>query len=386
MRQYLFIVIATLVGCGGSNGDGNDGGLTDGNGTDGTVGVSHAVTIIAEPNGMHGMELVNAINAAHTSVYMTMYELDDSDVITALTQRKASGVDVQAILDGSSTNKSFNMDAYTTPNTGHVATVWSNPTFTFTHEKTVIIDGATAWIMTMNANTSSPNVNREYLAIDTDPDDVAEATAIFTADHAMHTVSPTGNLVVANNNARPKLVDLINTATKTLDVEGEEFSDTNTNGVVSAVVQAVHRGVTVHVIIGNSSAGSDVDRARQELRRQGRGDGADLRRNGCTTSNPYIHAKAGACRLRHPDHVRPRVRRLGEFFGGLARLQPRARRDPRQPDRAREDQGRHRHRLRGRREAVAKFRPSASHDGARMRRRYPQNIGAVAPEGVSWRR
>ena len=114
---------------------------------------------------------------------------------------------------------------------------------------------------------------------------------MFTADHAMHTVAPTGKLVVANNNARPMLVDLINTATRRrIDVEGEEFSDTNTNGVVSAVVQAVHRGVTVHVIIGNSSPDPTsialVKNSGGKVVVTGPTSG-----NG-TTSNPYIHAKA----------------------------------------------------------------------------------------------
>jgi len=48
---------------------------------------------------------------------------------------------------------------------------------------------------------------------------------VFQADHAMTAVAPAGPLVVANTNARERLVALIDSATKTLDVEGEEFSD-----------------------------------------------------------------------------------------------------------------------------------------------------------------
>ena len=100
---------------------------------------------------------------------MTMYEIDSSTVISALVGRKNAGLDVQAILDGSTTTRSFNMDwQYNHAQHRASSRSWSSPTFTFTHEKTVIVDGATAWIMTMNANTSSPKDNREYLAIDTD--------------------------------------------------------------------------------------------------------------------------------------------------------------------------------------------------------------------------
>lgn len=75
--------------------------------------------------------------------------------------------------------------------------VWSSTSFTYTHEKTAIIDGRAAWIMTMNCNKSSPKVNREFLAIDTNLADVAEATRVFAADHAHQPITPSGALVVA---------------------------------------------------------------------------------------------------------------------------------------------------------------------------------------------
>ena len=122
------------------------------------------------------------------------------------------------------------------------------------------------------------------------PADVAVATAVFTPDHAMNTITPTGALVVANVNARPMLVDLIDSATTTLDVEGEEFSDTYSTGVVPAVERAAHRGVTVHVIIGNASPDATsinlVKNSGGHVVVTGPTSG-----NG-TTSNPYIHAKA----------------------------------------------------------------------------------------------
>lgn len=251
---------------------------------------SHAVSIIVEPNGQGGSELVSAINAAQTSVYMTMYEIDSTKVINALVARKQAGLDVQAILDSSSTTKSFNTPAYNTLKGAGIGVVWSSTAFTYTHEKTFIIDGATAWIMTMNANTSSPSANREYLAIDTDATDIAEATAIFKADHAMTSITPTGPLVVAPTNARPALVALIDSSMHTLDVEGEEFSDTYSTGVVNAVARAASRGVTVHVVIANATPdATSVNRVKLaggKVVITGPTSG-----NG-TSTNPYIHAKA----------------------------------------------------------------------------------------------
>src|SRR5574337_374717 len=199
---------------------------------------SHAVSVIVEPNGKGGSELVAAIAAAQHTVYVTMYELSDSDVIAAIVGRKQAGRDVQVILDGSTSTRSLNSTAYNQLKAAGIPVVYSSSAFTYTHEKTVMIDGTTAWIMTMNATTSAPSGNREYLAIDTDPADVAEAVAVFQADHAMQAIAPTGSLVVANTNARERLVALIDSATTTLDVEGEEFSDEISTGIVRAVYRA----------------------------------------------------------------------------------------------------------------------------------------------------
>ena len=83
----------------------------------------------------------------------------------------------------------------------------------------------------MNATGTAPSENREYLALDTDAADITEAEAVFEADYAMHAITPSGALVVANSNARPDLVALINASTTTLDIEGEEFSDIYTGGI-----------------------------------------------------------------------------------------------------------------------------------------------------------
>ena len=299
--RWLAIAII-LAGCGGGNGAPGDGAGPGGDGTgptaDANLSGSTNLSIIVEPDGMNAAQLVSAIAAATTSIDMTMYELSDDDVIDALVARAKAHVTVQAVLDSSTgdstqggvNNKSFNMDAYTKLANAGASVVWSSSAFTFTHEKTIIIDDQVAWIMTMNATASAPSSNREYLAIDLDAGDIAEATAIFQADHALHSIAPSGGLVVANTNARSQLVALMNTATATLDLEGEEFSDLNQGGIVEAVQNAAHRGVAVRVVIGNSDPDpTSIARAKSA--------GAQVVVTGPTSSNgtmanPYIHAKA----------------------------------------------------------------------------------------------
>jgi phosphatidylserine/phosphatidylglycerophosphate/cardiolipin synthase-like enzyme len=259
---------------------------------DGPTGSSN-VTVIVEPNGQSGNELLAAINGASSSIYMTMYEIDDSRIISALVARKKAGLDVQAILDGSSTTMGWNKTAHDDLLAAGVSVVWSSSAFNYTHEKTFIIDGSEAWIMTMNCNTSSPKDNREYLARDTNAADIAEATAIFKADHAHQSITPSGALVVAPTNARPDLVALVDSSTSTVDIEDEEFSDTYSTGVVNAVVRAAKRGVAVRVVIANQTLNAAMQQANSSVKTAGgrivmtgptSGNG--------TPSDPYIHAKA----------------------------------------------------------------------------------------------
>jgi len=293
--KFVVAVLSVVAACSPSHGTTGDGGAGDPTDapamtSDANVHGTTAISIIVEPDGNSAAQLVSAINAATTSVSVTMYEMSNTSIINALKARAQAHVPVKVILDGSSTNKSFNTSAKNALTTAGAQVVWSNPTFTYTHEKTIIIDAKAAWIMTMNATGTAPDENREYLAVDTDPADITEAQAVFDADFAMHQITPTGSLVVANSNARADLVALINASTKTLDIEGEEFSDLNTGGIVDSTVVAAHRGVAVRVIIGNSSPDQTsiarVKNAGGKVVVTGPTSG-----NG-TMSNPYIHAKA----------------------------------------------------------------------------------------------
>jgi phosphatidylserine/phosphatidylglycerophosphate/cardiolipin synthase-like enzyme len=192
-----------------------------------------------------------------------------------------------------------NPATYTTLTNAGIGVVWRNgppgaSAGAYTHEKTFILDGTTAWIMTINLDASAAKYNREYIAVDTDAADVMEAEAIFLADFAGTYNGEGAPLVVSPNNSRTSLVDLINASTTTLDVEVEEFSDTYTPGVVSAVAAAAKRGVTTHVIVANdlpfvtaqANAIATVKAAGAKVVVSGGTSGAS------TSSNPYIHAKA----------------------------------------------------------------------------------------------
>ncbi len=274
----------STVGGGGGTVGGGGGTVGGGGGTVGGGGgaaTTTNVTIIVEPSD-NASALIAAIRAATRSVHMTMYILTNTSVINALIAQKNAGHEVQVVL-----NQTFpggagsNQAAFTQLQTAGVAVHWAPANFTLTHEKAVMIDGATAWIMTMNLANSSPSSNREYLAVDRDPEDVAQAEAIFAADFAGTAWTPSGKLLVAPVNARASLVALIRSATATIDVEAEELSDSY---VVNALAAAGDSGVRVQIVMCDNAPSPSQATAVANLKLHN----VHL----VSVATPYIHAKS----------------------------------------------------------------------------------------------
>jgi phosphatidylserine/phosphatidylglycerophosphate/cardiolipin synthase-like enzyme len=241
------------------------------------------VKIIVEPSD-DGQALVAAINGATKSVHMTMYLLSSSAVINALISAKNKGRDVHVLL-----NKTFpmgqgsNSSVYSQLQSAGVTVGYAPAGYELTHEKCVIVDGTTAWIMTMNATQSSPTDNREYLVVDTDADDVAEAETIFQADAAnTNPVLAAGaKLVVAPTNARPRLQTLINGAKTTIDIESEELSDSTLVPLLAAKADA---GVKIRIVLANTTPSAAQQTAVTTLKAH--------KVTVLSLATPYVHAKA----------------------------------------------------------------------------------------------
>jgi phosphatidylserine/phosphatidylglycerophosphate/cardiolipin synthase-like enzyme len=111
--------------------------------------------------------------------------------------------------------------------------------------------------MTMNLDTDAPKYNREYLADDTSSADITESEDIFEADYADMNITPSGNLIVApspQNNAVSVLLQLIESATTTIDMEAEEFDDSGEEEqLYGALVAKAKAGVAVRLVLEDSS-------------------------------------------------------------------------------------------------------------------------------------
>ena len=219
----------------------------------------NGVQVYVEPDDGEGV-ITNAVRSAHKSVWLEMYLLTDTNVIHALEDAANSGIDVRVMLEphpyGESASAARTLDEL---RAAGIKAQDTDPAFTLTHEKGMIIDGKTAYIMTSNFTRSalggsSGTTNREYGIIDTNPQDVQAITAIFDADWN-HTTAQFNdpNLVVSPVNSRSAFISLIGSAHHTLLIEAEEMQDSS---IESAIINAAKHGVQVEVILPPTSSSS----------------------------------------------------------------------------------------------------------------------------------
>jgi hypothetical protein len=210
---------------------------------------SGTLTLLTLPdNGENA--IYNFVNSATSSIDVTIYELKDQTLENDLVAREKAGVNVRVIMDQA--QKSYNTGAYNVLTAGGVGVVWSSTAFTYTHQKTITVDNDESYISTGNFDTTYYATSRDFGVFDTDTTDVAAVVAVFNADYAHTSITPSDgdDLVWSPTDSQTQLLNLINGAQHSLDIEQEEFSDTT---LVNAIVADENRGVTVRVVVEDPS-------------------------------------------------------------------------------------------------------------------------------------
>jgi hypothetical protein len=148
--------------------------------------------------------------------------------------------------------KSYNTAAYNLLTAGGVGVVWSSTSFTYTHQKTITVNNNESYISTGNFDNTYYATSRDYGVFDTDASDVAAIVAVFNADYAHTSITPSDgdDLVWSPTDSQTRLLALINGAQHSLDIEQEEFSDST---LINAIVADEKRGVTVRVVVEDPS-------------------------------------------------------------------------------------------------------------------------------------
>jgi cardiolipin synthase A/B len=256
----------SLGGSGSANNSstGNSGTTDTSSPSSGTLSPGvQGVRVFVEPNDGDRV-ITSAIAGAKKSILLEMYLLTERKVISALEEAAQRGIDVRVMLEmhpygSGSISPRETLDRL---QAAGVKAEGTNPSFALTHEKGMVIDGSTAYIMTSNftasaLGSSSYTENREYGIIDNNGQDVQAVSTIFNAD--WNRTSPQindSNLVVSPVNSRSAFEALIKSARKTLLIEAEEMQDSD---IEQAIVSAQQRGVKVQVILPSPSSSSSSD-------------------------------------------------------------------------------------------------------------------------------
>jgi cardiolipin synthase len=214
-------------------------------------------TLVTEP-GQGLTPIYNLINSATKTIDMTMYELTDTTAENLLIQAATAGVTVRVILDQDN-EKSSNTAAYNLLGAHGVQVHWANTAYTYTHQKTITVDGTTSAVMTLNLTSQYYSTSRDFALIENGTEDVKAIEKVFNADFTNATITPgTGeDLVWSPTNSQTVLLALINGAKSSLSVENEEMADTN---ITNALAAAAKRGVKVEVTMtANSDYDSDLN-------------------------------------------------------------------------------------------------------------------------------
>jgi cardiolipin synthase len=228
-------------------------------------------TLLVEPDDRQYM-LLDMLEAAKTSIDLVIYEMDDPDFMGELKKAAARGVKVRVLYNYHSFPEKKRASVSRLMASLEAAGVMTKPAtseFSVTHQKTFVLDGDRAVIMTFNLQRNYFSGTRDFGVITVDTAEVAEISAVFDADWDYSRYSPSAeSLVWSPDNSRAKISGLIDGSRASLDIYNEEVEDKEILGLIGdkAKKGAVVRLISARLISG----GRDLNyRGRLALDRAG---------------------------------------------------------------------------------------------------------------------
>ena len=193
--------------------------------------------------------ILNALEGAKHSLDIKMFQFTDPVLIEAVIKAHKRGVKVRVMLNPSRfTGEHDNDEAFELFKNAKVPIKDTNPKYPITHEKSMVVDGKQAFIMSLNWAPKYFGLTRDYGLVTNDPAEVSEVAGCFEADwnRVDFTPPPVSNLIWSVGRSRQEVIDFINGAEHSLYIQHEKYVDTP---VIEALVHAkMKRGVKVHAM------------------------------------------------------------------------------------------------------------------------------------------
>src|SRR4051812_47413617 len=191
--------------------------------------------------------ILQAIARASASVRVKMFVLSDPALIDALIAARRRGVNVAVMLNPARRSGAEDNEAAREELTrGGIDVVDGNPAFQLTHEKSMVVDDETAFVLSLNWSTKNLTGTRDYAVATSHKHEVTEIVDCFEADRHRKPFAPAGQAgLIWCPGGRERIARFIDEARHTLFLQNERYQDTV---VVEHLVRARRRGVKVHVM------------------------------------------------------------------------------------------------------------------------------------------
>lgn len=195
-----------------------------------------------------GQPIVDAIAAAKESLRIKMFLFSDPGLLAAVIAAQQRGVKVRVMLNPARRSGEVeNQSSRKALEEAGVEVADSNPAFDITHEKSLVVDGETAFVHSLNWETKNLTETRDYAVLTSHSHEVDEIKACFDADWNREKFDPgeESHLVWCNTNGRNRVARFIDASEESLLLQNERYQD---EVIIERLVRATRRGVKLHVL------------------------------------------------------------------------------------------------------------------------------------------
>jgi cardiolipin synthase A/B len=192
--------------------------------------------------------ILDAISAAKKMLQVKMFVFSDPELLKAVVAAHQRGVKVRIMLNAARrSGEDDNKDVRKALERAGVKVKDSNPAFGITHEKSMVVDEAIAFVKSLNWATKNLTETRDYAITTTHPHGVTEVLACFDADWHRKEFKPglSAHLIWCPANGRERIAQFIDAAKHTLFVQNERYQD---SVIIERLVRARTRGVKIHLM------------------------------------------------------------------------------------------------------------------------------------------
>ena len=192
--------------------------------------------------------ILDAIAQATKSIRIKMFVFSDPALLQAVIAAHERGVDVRVMLNPARRNgKEENADSRKALTDAGIKVIDSSPDFDLTHEKSMVIDDAIAFVQSLNWETENLTTTRDYAILTMHKHEVEEVMECFDADwnRSRFNAGDHSHLIWCVGNGRQRLGQLIDSAQHSLWLQNERYQDPV---IIEHLVRASSRGVKIHIM------------------------------------------------------------------------------------------------------------------------------------------